>query len=104
MALDQSALLELLGELKLTGVGDRIRLATETLYQELIDAEASAFIGAGLFERTPQRTTQRNGSRARTLTTTAQILSDGSRSCAPGPSSRHCLKGAAVFIGLCSRS
>ncbi len=53
MALDQSALLELLGELKLTDVGDRIRVATETLYQELIDAEAAAFIGAGPFERTP---------------------------------------------------
>lgn len=30
MALDQSALLELLGELKLTDVTDRIRVATET--------------------------------------------------------------------------
>ena len=36
MALDQSALLELLGELKLTDVTDRIRVATETIYQELI--------------------------------------------------------------------
>ena len=35
MALDQSALLELLGELKLTDVTDRIRVATEALYQEL---------------------------------------------------------------------
>ena len=49
MALDQSALLDLLGELKLTDVTDRIRVATETLYQELIDAEATAFIGAGTF-------------------------------------------------------
>ena len=46
MALDQRALLELLGELKLTDVTDRIRVATETLYQELIDAEATAVIGA----------------------------------------------------------
>ncbi len=30
MAMDQSALLDLLGELKLTDVTDRIRLATET--------------------------------------------------------------------------
>lgn len=74
MALDQSALLELLGELKLTDVTDRIRVATETLYQELIDAEAAAFIGAAPFERTPDRTTQRNGTRARTLTTTAGEL------------------------------
>ena len=74
MALDQSALLELLGELKLTDVSDRIRVATETLYQELIDAEAAAFIGAAPFERTPARTTQRNGARLRTLTTTAGDL------------------------------
>ena len=44
MALDQSALLDLLAELKLTDVPDRIRVATETLYQQLIDAEAAAFI------------------------------------------------------------
>lgn len=74
MALDQSALVELLGELKLTDVGDPIRVATETPYQELIDAEASAFIGADPFERTSARTTHRNGSRARTLTTTAGDL------------------------------
>ena len=33
MALDQSALLELLAQLKLTDVTDRIRSATETLCQ-----------------------------------------------------------------------
>ena len=74
MALDQSALLDLLGELKLTDVTDRIRVATETLYQELIDAEATAFIGAAPFERSDDRTTHRNGSRGRTLTTTAGDL------------------------------
>jgi putative transposase len=74
MALDQSALLELLGELKLTDVTDRIRVATETLYQELINAEATALIGAAPFERSSTRTTQRNGSRPRTLSTTAGDL------------------------------
>lgn len=74
MALDQSALLDLLGQLKLTDVSDRIRIATETLYQELIDAEATAFIGAGPFERSGDRTTHRNGTRPRTLTTTAGDL------------------------------
>ena len=74
MALDQSALLDLLGELKLTDVTDRIRVATETLYQELIDAEAAAFIGAGPFERTTDRTALRNGTRSRTLTTTTGDL------------------------------
>jgi putative transposase len=74
MALDQSALLDLLAQLKLTDVTDRIRVATETLYQELIDAEATAFIGAGPFERSYERTTHRNGTRARTLTTNAGEL------------------------------
>lgn len=74
MALDQSALLDLLAQLKLTDVTDRIRVATEKLYQELIDAEASAFIGAAPFERTAERSTHRNGTRLRTLTTTAGDL------------------------------
>ena len=74
MALDQHALLDLLGELKLTDVPDRIRQATERLYQELIEAEATAFIGAGPFERSAERSTQRNGSRPRVLSTTAGDL------------------------------
>jgi len=74
MAMDQSALLELLGALKDTEVGDRIRAATEHLYQELIDAEATAVIGAGPWQRTAERTAQRNGTRPRTLTTTAGDL------------------------------
>ena len=74
MALDQSALLDLLGELKDTDVTDRVRVATEKLYQELIDAEAAAFIGAGRFERSPERVVQRNGTRPKMITTTAGQL------------------------------
>jgi transposase-like protein len=74
MTLDQSALLELLESLKLAEVGDRVRQATETLDQALIDAELTAVIGAGPHERTESRTAQRNGSRPRTLTTTAGDL------------------------------
>ncbi|MBM7826958.1 transposase-like protein [Microbacterium aurum] len=40
----------------------------------MIDAEAAAFIGAVPFERTPARVAQRNGTRPRTLTTTAGEL------------------------------
>lgn len=39
--------------------------------QDLIDAEATAVIGAGRYERTETRTTERNGSRPRLLTTHA---------------------------------
>ena len=74
MALDQSALLDLLAQLKLTDVSDRIRSVTEALYQKLIDAEAASVIGTGKYERTEMRTTQRNGTRPRTLTTTAGDL------------------------------
>jgi transposase-like protein len=74
MALDQSALLELLEALKVADVDDRIRTATEALYQALIEAELTAVIGAGPHERTESRTAQRNGSRPRTLTTTAGDL------------------------------
>lgn len=74
MALDQSALLELLGELKLTDTTDRIRAATERLYRELIDAATTAFIGAAPFERSAERQAIRNGSRPRTLSTTAGNL------------------------------
>jgi transposase-like protein len=69
MALDQSALIDLLEALKNTDVDERVRTATEHLYQALIDAELTATIGAGPHERTDTRTAQRNGSRPRTLTT-----------------------------------
>jgi putative transposase len=74
MVMDQSALLDLLTELNATDVSDRIRTATQTLYQELIEAEATALIGAGSWQRSDERTAVRNGSRPRTLTTTAGDL------------------------------
>lgn len=56
------------------GVEDRVRTAAQTIYQALIDAELTAAIGAEPWEHTPARTTQRNGSRPRTLSTTAGDL------------------------------
>ena len=74
MALDQSALLEVLEMLKGAGVEDRIRQAAETIYQALIEAELTAVIGAHPHQRTETRTGMRNGHRARTITTTAGDL------------------------------
>ncbi len=71
MALDQSALLEVLDALRTADAGERIKQAAETIYQALIEAELSAYIGAEPHERTETRTNQRNGSRLRTLSTTA---------------------------------
>jgi putative transposase len=74
MALDHSALLEVLDTLKAAEVGDRVRVAAETIYQALIDAELTAVIGAGPWERSEARTGQRNGSRPRTLSSPAGDL------------------------------
>ena len=74
MALDHAALLEVLEAMKAAEVDDRVRTAAETIYQALIEAELTSVIGAGPWERSAERTAQRNGSRARTLTTTAGDL------------------------------
>jgi putative transposase len=74
MALDQSALLEVLEALKAADVDDRVRQAATTIYQALIEAELTAVIGAGPHERTEARLAQRNGHRPRVLSTTAGDL------------------------------
>jgi putative transposase len=74
MALDQSALLEVLEALKAADVDDRVRQAATTIYQALIEAELTAVIGAGPHERTETRLAQRNGHRPRVLSTTAGDL------------------------------
>ncbi len=74
MALDRSALLEVLDALRPADAGERITQAAETIYQALIDAELTAFIGASPHERTETRSNQRNGSRPRTLSTVAGDL------------------------------
>jgi transposase-like protein len=74
VALDQSALLEVLDALKVAEVDDRIRQAAQTIYQALIEAELTAVIGAAPNQRTPERLAQRNGHRPRLLATTAGDL------------------------------
>ena len=71
MASDNAAQLEVLEAMQAAGVGNSVRTAAQTTYQALIEAELTVVIGAGPWERTDQRTAQRNRSRARTLTTTA---------------------------------
>ena len=71
MALDQSALSELLDALRAGGDLDVVREALALVLQALIDAEATQHIGARPYERTEQRTAHRNGTRARLLSTKA---------------------------------
>ena len=74
MALDQSALIDVLEALKGADVEDRIKQAAATIYQALIEAELTSVIGAGPHERSDTRTAQRNGHRSKTITTTAGDL------------------------------
>jgi putative transposase len=69
MALDQSALLELVEALKAGDGAQLMRSALETMLQALIEAEATAHIGAERHERSDARTTQRNGHRDKLVTT-----------------------------------
>lgn len=48
---------------------DFLREASGFMYQQLIDLEAEEVIGAGRYERTPERQTHRNGTRERQLET-----------------------------------
>ena len=74
MALDQSALLELLESMKAADVDQWIRSAAATISQALIEAELTAVIGAAPHERSGTRVGQRNGHRARVVATTAGDL------------------------------
>ena len=73
MALDQSALLELLEVLKAADVDDRIRRAATTIYRALIEAELTSVIGAAPHERTevPPALRHRHRHRPKTVSTIA---------------------------------
>ena len=71
MALDESAMTELLAALRAGGGLDVVREALALVLQALIDAEATQQIGADRYQRSQQRTTHRNGTRARLLSTKA---------------------------------
>ena len=74
MALDQSALLELLEMMSSADGNDLMRRLLGTILQELVDAEATEKIGAAKHERAEDRVTYRNGTRDKVVTTTAGDL------------------------------
>ena len=71
MALSQSALSELLDAFRAGDGVDLVRESVRMVMQELIEAEAAERIGAGIYERTESRVTERNGTRPRLVTTQA---------------------------------
>ena len=75
MALSQSAVSELLEAFRAGDGADLIRESVRIVLQELIETEAAQVVGAERYERTPTRTTQRNGGRERVLSTQAGDVS-----------------------------
>ena len=71
MALSQSVAIELLEAFRAGEGVDLIRESVRLVMQELIETEATERIGAGHYERTGTRVTDRNGSRPRLLATQA---------------------------------
>jgi transposase-like protein len=71
MALDESAMSDLLAALRAGGGLDVVREALALVLQALIDAEATEVVGADRYQRSASRTTHRNGSRQRLLSTKA---------------------------------
>jgi len=71
VALSQSDLSDLLDAIRAGGDLDVVRRSVELVLQALIDTEATEVIGAAPYERTATRTTQRNGTRGRLLSTKA---------------------------------
>ncbi len=75
MALDESALPELLDALRAGDGVNLIRDAVRLVMQELIELKAAEHIGAGRYERTDTRSNERNGHRSRLLATKPGISS-----------------------------
>ena len=77
MALNESAVSDLLDALRVADGTDLVRSLAEWALQQLIEAEATNKIGAGPWERADERVTHRNGHRPRTLSTKAGDLTVG---------------------------
>ena len=71
MALSQSVATELLEAFRAGEGVDLIRESVRLVMQELIETEATERIGAGRYERTEARVTDRNGARPRLVATQA---------------------------------
>ena len=71
MALSQSVASELLEAFRAGEGVDLVRESVRLVMQELIETEAREVVGAGRYERSDTRTTQRNGSRPRLVATQA---------------------------------
>jgi putative transposase len=103
MALEQSALSELLDAVRAGGDLDVVCSAVEMMLQALIALEAAQVIGAGGYERTESRTTQRNGTRQRLLSTKAGDVELAIPKLRKGSFFPRCSSRAGASTGRCWR-
>ena len=75
--LDQSDVSELLDALRAGDGVDFIRDLVRLVLQELVEAEAAGTIGAGRYERSEGRLTERNGHRPKTIANWARLPRTG---------------------------
>ena len=103
MALDESALTDLLAALRAGGGLDVVREALALVLQALIDAEATEVIGAGRYERSAARTTTATAAGPGCCPPRPVTSSSRSPSCARDRSSRRCWNHADGSTGPCWR-
>ena len=103
MALDDSALLEMIEMLRTADGGELMRRLLGGMLQAVVDAEATAHIGALPHERSEARTTQRNGTREKTVTTAAGDLTVKIPKVRTGSFFPRCWRPGAESTSRCTR-
>jgi Transposase, Mutator family len=103
MALDKDALSELLDALRSGGDLDLVRSGLQLVLQALIELEAAQRIGAEPYQRSPERSTHRNGSASAPSRPRPATCSCTSPSCDPDRSFPRCWSRAGGSTGPCGR-
>ena len=101
MALDGSALLEMM---RSADAAELMRRLPGTMLRELVDAQATVFIGAGPHQRTDERTTQGHGTCDKAVTTATGDLTGKIVKVWTGRSCRRCWRRATASTWRCTRS
>ena len=104
MALDKDALSELLDALRAGGDLDVVRSGMQLVLQALIELEAAEAIGAGRYERSPERSPIATAPASAFCPPRPAIWSCRSQSSATGRSSPRCSSRAVASTGRCGRS
>ena len=103
MALSQSVASELLEAFRAGEGVDLIRESVRLVMQDLVEVDAAEQIGAGRYERAEGRTTHRNGSRPKVISTQAGDVELAIPKLRQGRSSRSSWSAAAGSTRPCMR-